>query len=104
VEAWPWTLTPLTARVTGAVFVLGGAGVGIARHPEWRSVRLMVQVALLMLALVVGATARAWDEFDQGSVLTWVFVGWLLLVSAGSMLLYVRMEAERRAQRSAVGS
>jgi hypothetical protein len=104
VEVWPWTLTPLTARVTGAVFVLGGAGVGIARHPEWRSVRLMVQVALVMLALVAGATVRAWDEFDQASVLTWAYFGWLLFVSAGSLLLYVRMEAERRAQRSAVGS
>src|SRR6478735_547246 len=28
VAVWPWHLTPLTARMLGAIFALGGAGVG----------------------------------------------------------------------------
>ena len=31
IAIWPWTLTPLTCRVVGAIFCLGSAGVGVAK-------------------------------------------------------------------------
>ena len=95
-QVWPWTLSPLTARVMAAIFVLGGAGVGIARDPRWGSVRLLVQVAWVMLGLILLAAVLAWPDFDPGNVLTWVFYAWLVLVLAGSAWLYAKLEGARR--------
>ena len=99
-QVWPWSLTPLTGRVVGAIFVLGGAGIEVARTPEWRSVRLLVQVVWIKLGLMAVAAIRAWDDLDGGP-LTWVFVAWIVLVLAGSVVVYVRME--RRSRRLDAG-
>jgi hypothetical protein len=71
-EVWPWPLTPLTARVVAGICVLGGAGIGMARNPRWASARLLLHVLWVMVALILVATVRAWDEFDR-SLATWAF-------------------------------
>lgn len=91
-QVWPWTLTPLTARVVAAVFMLGGAGIGVASDPRWRSARLLVQVEAVMVVLILAAAGRAWGDFDQENPLTWVFVGWLGAVLVSSAILYRQME------------
>ena len=53
IGVWPWALTPLTCRVVGAIFCLGSAGLGVVPDPRWLTVRLMLQVEVLMLALMV---------------------------------------------------
>lgn len=100
VRAWPWHLTPLTARMLGAIFALGIAAIGAAWERRWSAARIPVQVAGIMLVLLLIAGARAHDEFDSGNALTW-----LLLVGFGASTLalaalYVRMEARATAQRS----
>ena len=52
---WPWMLTPLTARVMGAIFALGIAGLGAPADRRWSSARILLQVAALMLALILAA-------------------------------------------------
>lgn len=99
-RAWPWHLTPLTARMLGAIFALGIAAIGAAWERRWSAARIPVQVAWIMLVLLLIAGARAHAEFDTGNPLTW-----LLLVGFGAstvalMLLYVRMEARSDARRS----
>src|SRR4051794_23347518 len=47
IALWPWTLTPLTARVMGAIFALGLAAVGAFTERRWSSYRLMVQVEII---------------------------------------------------------
>lgn len=98
-QVWPWTLSPLTARVMAAMFVLGGAGVAIARDPRWHAVRLLVQVTWVMLGLILLAAVLAWGDVDPGNVLTWVFLAWLVLVLAGSAFLYGRLEGTARSRR-----
>ncbi len=93
-RVWPWPLSSLTARVMAAIFVLGGAGIGIARDPRWRSARLLVQVTWVMLDLILLAVVLAWDDFDHGNVLTWEFVACLILVLAGSAVPYRRLERD----------
>ena len=51
IRIWPWTLTLLTARVMGAIFVLGGAGLGTFWDRRWSSARILFQVAGLMFVL-----------------------------------------------------
>jgi hypothetical protein len=55
---WPWMLTPLTAQVMGAIFALGIAGLGAPVDRRWSSARILLQVAVLMLALILVAGVR----------------------------------------------
>ncbi len=71
---WPWPLTPLTGRVTGAVLCLGSAGLGALWERRRSAARIPLQVAALMLVLLVAAGIRAHPQFAGGRVLTWVFV------------------------------
>jgi hypothetical protein len=95
-DVWPWPLTPLTARVLGAILALGVAGLGALRERRWSAARILLQVAGVMLLLIAVAAARAHREFDTSRPLTWVFlVGFGSTVLAGAAL-YVRMESRSR--------
>lgn len=100
-DIWPWTLTPLTARVLGAIFALGIAGLGALRERRWSAARVLLQVAGVMLVLILVAGARAHSQFDTSRPLTWLFaVGFVAAVLAGAAL-YVRMEARARPDTTA---
>jgi len=96
IAIWPWTLTPLTCRVMGAIFCLGSAGVGVLVDPRWTTVRLMLQVEALMVALILIGAARARAEFDTGRPLTWLMLGGFVAVLLGSMYLWYTMEIRPR--------
>lgn len=91
IRVWPWTLTPLTARVCGAVLALGISAIGAFTERRWSAMRLMVQVEVVMLLLILVAAVRAHGEFDGARPLTWAMAVGLALVLAGSVLLYLRM-------------
>jgi hypothetical protein len=99
IAIWPWKLTPLTARVMGALFTLGLAAVGAFTERRWSAVRLFVQVEMAMLALILIGGVRAAGDLDPGNPLTWLFAVGFGGVLVGSAVLYVGME--RRARRSA---
>jgi hypothetical protein len=92
IPLWPWSLTPLTCRVLGAVFCLGCAGVSALRDPRWTSVRLMVQVEVVMVALIALAAVRGRGQFATDRPLTWVLAAGFGAVLAGSGLLWYRNE------------
>jgi hypothetical protein len=95
---WPWHLTPLTARMLGAIFALGAAGVGAWWERRWSAIRILAQVAGVMLILIMIAAVRAHAEFDASKALTWLFlVGFgLTTVTLGG--LYLRMESRSTAR------
>jgi len=95
VAAWPWHLTPLTARMLGAIFALGVAGVGAWWERRWSAMRILLQVAGLMLVLILIAAARARAEFDPSNALTWLLLAGFVLTTAALGVLYVRMESGR---------
>jgi hypothetical protein len=103
ISIWPWTLTPLTARVLGAVFCLGLAGVGAPLDRRWTTARVPLQVAGLMLTLMLVAGIRERSSLDPANPLTWLLaVGFLALPVAGAGLYY-RMDhaaAGKHARRS----
>jgi hypothetical protein len=92
IRYWPWQLTPLTARVMGAVFCLGLAGIGALVDRRWSSARTPVQVAAVMLVLILVAGGRAHPELSGGSILTWAFVAGFGTFAVALAVLYVRME------------
>jgi len=90
---WPWALTPLTARVMGAIFALGIAGLGAPADRRWSSARILLQVAALMLALIVAAGARASGELDPSNAMTWLIGFGFAAVLAAIAVMYARMRA-----------
>jgi hypothetical protein len=93
---WPWTLTPLTARVLGAVTCLGLAGIGALVDRRWSSARLPFQVAGVMLTAILVAGVRAHTEFDPGNVLTWLLAAGFVGTTAVVAALYWRMDLRTR--------
>ncbi len=94
IDIWPWALTPLTARVTGAVLMLGVSGLMIAADPRWTTARIMLQVARIMIALFLLAVLRAHDQFDTSRPLTWMLGIGLCGVLVAATILDVRMQRE----------
>jgi hypothetical protein len=92
---WPWTITPLTGRVLGAIFSLGIAGPGALFDRRWSSARVLLQVAVLMLALIVIAGARAAGDLDPSNAMTWVIAAGFAAVLAAIAVLYLRMRAQQ---------
>lgn len=95
IRIWPWHLTPLTARVLGAIFCLGLAGIGAPIDRRWSSARLPFQVAATMLALIIVAGICARTEFDPSNALTWVFAAGFVGLAAALIMVYARMERTR---------
>jgi hypothetical protein len=93
---WPWTLTPLTCRVIGAIFCLGSAGIAVLADPRWTTIRLMLQVETLMVTLMLIAAVRARAELDTGRPLTWLMLGGFVAVLLGSAYLWYSMEIRPR--------
>jgi hypothetical protein len=95
IDVWPWTLTPLTARVVGAMFALGLTALGIGLEKRWSSVRLMLQAQFFMMVMVLTAAIRAWGEFDQTKPSTWIFITGLVIVILATISFYLFMERQR---------
>jgi hypothetical protein len=97
VDVWPWTITPLTSRVLGAIFMLGVAGLGVFTDPRWSAARLMLQVQMLMLSLILVAAARAHDDLDSSNVMTWLLLAGFAGAVASAAVLTVSMNRVRPA-------
>jgi hypothetical protein len=93
IEVWPWSVSPLTARIlTGWFALLGVVNAVVVLDPRWSAARILVQSQLLGFALVLLGVVRAWGDFDPSNVLTWSFVGGMVLYLGTVLVLYVGME------------
>lgn len=97
IAIWPWVLTPLTCRVVGAIFCLGAAGIGTLVDPRWVTIRMMLQVESLMVALMLLAALRASAEFATDRPLTWLMlVGFVGVLVGSASVWYAQEIAPRR--------
>ena len=93
ISTWPWQLTPLTARVMGALFALTGVGeLAIALDVRWSAVRIALQSQMIGIAAIGLAIVFSWSNFNQANPLTWVFLASILFLLVLSPLLYLWME------------
>jgi len=93
IDVWPWHLTPLTARVLGAIFMLGIAALGVVTDARWSAARLMLQVQVFMLTLILVAAARAHADFDTSNVMTWLFLAGFVAAVCSAAVVSVTMDA-----------
>ena len=96
IPVWAWELTPLTARVTGAVLSLPGVvSIGMLRDARWSSFRILFQAQLVSLAaivcsLIAGRDALLWDRLA-----TPAFVTLIAVAAVGYSALTIAMERRR---------
>ncbi|WP_053227342.1 hypothetical protein [Solirubrobacter soli] len=97
IEHWPWLLTPLTAQTLGGWFALPGVtALMMGLDGRWSAIRITLESQLIGLALILLATARAWEDVDTSNALAYVFVAGiaalfvLLAALEGAMLLRER--------------
>ncbi len=82
IPVWPWTLSPLTARVMGAMFALPGlVGLGAAVDGRWSSASVLFQAQALSILFFLVAIVLSKDEIQWGQLGSWTFLGGLLLVA-----------------------
>lgn len=97
ISNWPWTLTPLTARVVAGWFALPGVvGLAFAADRRWSAWRITLQSQLAGLALILAGVARAWGEFNTSKPVTWVFLFGITGLLAYLTWIYLTMESRRK--------
>ena len=85
IPTWPWALTPLTARVLGAMFGLSGiVGLGIAIDRRPVAARAIVQAQAIAIAGILVGLVRAQAEIDWQTPAAWLFCGGMLVVLAAN--------------------
>jgi hypothetical protein len=100
IDAWAWTLTPLTAQVVGAILTLPGmVNLWLLLDARWSSFRWMFQAQLfslvfLLSALVLGGSALNWSR-PSAAVLVCGLVASLVAYAA----FYAFCERETRRPR-----
>jgi hypothetical protein len=93
ISTWPWQLTPLTARVMGALFALTGVGeLSIALDVRWSATRIALQSQMIGIVAIGLAIVFSWNNFNQAQPLTWIFLASILFLLIASPLLYIWME------------
>lgn len=103
IPIWPWRMTPLTARVIAAMFVLTGLiGLGIALDGRWSAARLILQAQMISLALIVVAALASWSNFDATQLTPWLFVGGMAGLFVFLLIITVWAERRHRQNRSAL--
>ncbi len=102
IDIWPWALTPLGAATLGAWFALPGV-TALMMGIDGRSsaIRITLESQLIGLALILFATARAWEQFDPSNALTYVFAGGIALLFLGLGALWGSMVLSPRVVQAA---
>ena len=99
IEMWPWTLSPLTARIMSGWFaLLGVGGVVISMDSRWSAWKVGLQSIGLWHILVIAAAITRRADFPNG-LLNWYLVS-VFVVLVGMALLYLMMESRRPGKSS----
>lgn len=97
IPIWPWTLTPLTARVTAAMFALPGlVGLFVARDGRWSSASVIFQAQVVSILFILLAVARATSEIRWDHWGIWLFLGGL--VATLLLIIWSALQKGRRGQ------
>jgi hypothetical protein len=92
VQLWPWTLTPLTARVMASwAALLGVGGLVISMHEHWSGWKIGVQsIGIWFFLLFIGALVNRADFTAPGLMILYTLS--VALVYLWLAFLYLRME------------
>jgi hypothetical protein len=96
IAIWPWDLTPLTARVVGAMFALPAVlGMEIAADSRWSAARLLLEAQALSVLAILFGVVKDWSDFNLSNPLSYTFARGLGLLLVAIATLYAYMETSR---------
>lgn len=95
IPTWPWTLTPLTARIMSSLFILPGlVGLAVAWDGSWASARYLLTTKAITIILMLIAIVVARADIDWESPTSWIFTGGM----SGILLLIAYIHYAMREQ------
>jgi len=95
ISIWPWTLTPLTARVLcGWLSVIGVSAWMLSSDSRWTAWRSILEGIFLAALLILTAIFLKPADLTTG-IVNW-FTGFLLIALVGMLTFYLRMESQRK--------
>lgn len=95
-DVWAWQLTPLTARVVGAVLTLpGSVNLWLLVDRRWSAFRWILQAQLVSLALMIGALVVSQASLQWGRPITTAFVIGIPASLVLYLACYVALERRR---------
>ena len=104
IPLWPWTLTPLTARVLAAMFSLPGVlGLEIVLDPRWTYARRLLEAQFISLVLFVIAILRDQAHIDTTNALYPVFLVMILAILLVLIWMFVSMGWRGRRKKASSG-
>lgn len=90
---WPWTVSPLTARIlTGWFALFGVVNVVLGSDPRWSAAKIALQTQMAFIVLVLIGIVRVWENFDPANPLTWGVVGLFVVYFSSIFILYLRLD------------
>lgn len=97
IGAWAWDVTPLTARIVGAVLTLPGmVNVWMLWDSRWSAFRRVFQAQLVSLACIVIALAVRAGDLVWSRPSAWLFTVGIVASVAVYITFYVSLERRRR--------
>jgi hypothetical protein len=98
ISIWPWALSPLTAWVVGAMFVLPGVlGLEFFYETRWSAMqRILEAQAFSILAILISA-GRGWSDMKTDTLAPLAFVLGMSAFLVGIVAFYICMQSRKRA-------
>jgi hypothetical protein len=97
IAVWPWKLSPLTARVVGAMFALPGVlGLEFAFDPRWSAMQRILEAQALSIFLILISAARDWGNMKSDYIGSLLFVFGMGAFLLGIIVLYLVMQSRRQ--------
>ena len=97
IGAWAWDVTPLTARIVGAVLTLPGlVNVWMLWDSRWSAFRRVFQAQLVSLACIVIALVVRVGDLEWSRPSSWLFTIGIVASAAVYVMFYLSLERRRR--------
>lgn len=96
IEVWAWEVTPLTARIVGAVLTLPGmVNIWMLWDSRWSAFRRVFQAQLVSLACIVLAIVVRFGDLEWERPAAWLFTIGIAVSAAVYLVFYVSLERRR---------
>jgi hypothetical protein len=93
----PWKLTELTARIFAGWSILTASTIlAIAQDGRWSATRLLLESAIVGIALTVLGLPRMWGDFDRANPITYVFIVGLILALITFIVIHLWLDRAGR--------
>lgn len=98
IGVWAWDVTPLTARIVGAVLTLPGlVNIWMLWDSRWSAFRQVFQAQLVSLACIVIAIVVRFDDLEWARPSAWLFTVGIAVSAAVYLTFHLSLEQRRSA-------